>query len=89
MMTNQTNGQAGDQTPTPPTFEIVVSNIGSVGKCNNLVQANALYWQYVRISKAGNGRASGEDVTMFRNDEIHREYIGTLSQGRLSRGFDA
>ena len=64
-------------------YEIVVGNIGSVGVYNNPVQANAVYWQYVRTSKETNGRASGENVVLFKDDEISKEYFGSKDKGEI------
>lgn len=61
-------------------FEVIVSNIGTVYSGNNYMQAMAKFGSYVKDSKANYGRAAGEQVTLFHNGEIKREYEGTLNK---------
>ena len=61
-------------------FQVVVGNIGQVYDGSNIMQADAAYWRYVKLSKAGEGRAAGESVTMFHKGEIKREFFGALEQ---------
>ena len=62
------------------TYDVVVGNIGTVytGGCHRF--ADEHYSEYVTQSKTGYGRAGGEDVTILKNGEIVREYIGTINQ---------
>jgi hypothetical protein len=56
-------------------FQVVVGNIGHVYDGSNYTQARAVYNQYVKLSRANYGRASGEPVTLFHRDEIRAEYF--------------
>jgi hypothetical protein len=58
--------------------EIIVGNIGSVYRGNNDTEALRVYNEYVEQSTTDYGRAAGESVTWFVNDEPFREYIGTI-----------
>ena len=57
-------------------FEVIVGNIGTVYSGNNFVKASSIFSTYKRRSKDGEGRAAGEDVTMFHNGEPRLEYVG-------------
>lgn len=59
-------------------YEVLVSNIGLVAHGDNAFNANTVYNTYVGQSKRGMGRVAGENVTMLRNGEIVKEYIGHL-----------
>lgn len=66
-------------------YEVVVGNVGTVYSGRSVTKAKAEYADYVRLSKAGApdgsaGRASGEDVTLFRDGEIWKEHVGFLSR---------
>lgn len=63
-------------------YEIVVGNIG-VLSITNLKEAKKVYREYVKMSKSGCSRASGEDVCLMkveynRTSEPIKEYFGTL-----------
>ncbi len=60
-------------------YEVVVGNIGTVYEGQNKDSARRAYGTYVRASQSGSGRGSGEDVTMFEDGEICREYTGSRS----------
>jgi len=64
-------------------YQVIVSNIGTVYWGTNGFEAIREYNQYVRLSKSGAGRASDESVTLFMDDEIYREHIGT-QEGEIS-----
>lgn len=62
-------------------IQVIVGNVGTVydGTVYNgpeMVRANSVYRDYVLQSKSGKGRAAGENVTMLKNGEIHKEFIG-------------
>jgi hypothetical protein len=59
-------------------WEVIVSNMGRVHEGTNGKQANVIYREYVRQSRADIGRASGESVTLICNDEPVLDYRGTL-----------
>ena len=60
-------------------FEVIVGNIGTVYDGDNRGLADQDFAAYVRLSKAGYGRASGEDVTLFVDGEPEMEHDGWLS----------
>lgn len=70
--------------PEPPKvkndWQVVVGNIGTVYEGTNGFEALKTFRSYVKDSRTGYGKASGETVTMFKNGEIHRDYIGTIDQ---------
>jgi hypothetical protein len=68
----------------PSLYSVVVGNVGTVYAGDDVRLAHSTYWEYMRISQQPTGRASGEDVTMFMDGDIVREYIGTLSQDEFS-----
>lgn len=55
-------------------YEVVVGNIGTVYSGHSKAKATLEYNGYVRDSKFGPGRASGESVTLFIDGEIGRDY---------------
>jgi hypothetical protein len=59
-------------------YSVIVVNIGEVYRGNNRSEADRTYREYVSLSKAIAGRASGEDVTLFGNlaPDILAEYHG-------------
>lgn len=54
-------------------FKVHVANIGTVyeGDANEAVQ---IYSEYVHKSQMQEGRASSEDVYLFRDDDLIREF---------------
>ncbi len=61
-------------------WEVIVGNIGKVWSGTNGFIANRTYGLYIRHSKNGDGRAAGEPVTLFRDNEIRKEYTGTIKE---------
>ena len=61
-------------------YEVVVGNLGSVHAGSNGRTARQIFVDYCNASVKGWGRAAGESVTLFRDDEIVEEYIGTQSR---------
>lgn len=57
-------------------YQVICGNIGTVYDGNDMIAANRDYGEYKRQSISGRGRAGGETVTLFDNDEIWREHIG-------------
>ena len=64
-----------------PQFEVIVGNVGSVYRGTDGAEARKTYDEYVAWSQTDRGRAGGEDVTLFRDGEILREYSGSLVDG--------
>lgn len=65
-------------------YEVVVGNVGTVYRGRSIKKALKTFTDYVEASKSGApdghaGRASGEDVTLFRDDDIYKEHVGFLS----------
>ena len=61
-------------------YSVIVGNVGTVYEGVNGFTAYQTYDEYVGLSKRNTGRCAGEDVTLFNNNEIEREYIGTLNR---------
>jgi len=57
-------------------------NVGNVGNMDYTSKKLALecYNSYVTLSKNNVTRAAGESVTLFKDDDIIMEYIGTIDQ---------
>lgn len=64
--------------PILPTFSVIVGNIGTVYTGQYEGVAIASYEEYVNQSKQGYGRAAYDSVTIFRDNEIWREYHGQM-----------
>lgn len=61
-------------------YEVIVGNIGTVHRGNNLMVACAKFQSHKKDSKANYGRAAGEPVTLMDRGEPKLEYAGTLSR---------
>jgi len=60
-------------------YTVIVGNIGTVYNAENGKDANKTFNAYVKDSQNGYGKASGESVIMFKNDdEIVKEFIGVI-----------
>lgn len=60
-------------------FSIVVSNIGNVSEgLKSEKLAYEEFYNWVKHSKDSHGRASGEDITLFKDGEVIEEHIGFL-----------
>lgn len=57
-------------------YEVICGNIGQVHSGNNPSDANDMYDEFVRQSKANSGRAAGESVYLMEDGEIIAEYHG-------------
>jgi hypothetical protein len=57
-------------------YTVIVGNVGIVydGCCG--ITAEAVYWEYVAISRVGHGRAGHEQVVLYLNNEPIKEYEG-------------
>lgn len=56
------------------TYTVTVGNVGNID-CPTLKDAQRTYAEYVRQSKYGSGRASGEAVALCADGEPLREYF--------------
>lgn len=75
-------------------YEVIVGNIGLIYEGGNGNRARRQFNEYVRISLENYGRAAGESVTLFMNDEPIKEYIGArdwpvLVKREQRKGVDA
>jgi len=64
-------------------YQVIVGNIGRVYDGENERDARKAYDEYVFISKQATGRAAGEDVTLFMNDDILCEHDGYNSDRNI------
>ena len=55
-------------------YEVIVGNLGSVYSGANRKKATETFRAYAKQSKAGYGRAAGEEVWLLADDEIEREF---------------
>ena len=60
-------------------YDVVVGNIGTVYSGTSQSAAMGKYDEFVRQSKTNSGRAGGEDVILFKNGQIVKEYEGNLN----------
>ncbi len=58
-------------------YEVYCGNIGRVYESDSRDEANSVYDIYVGQSMDNYGRAAGENVTMFQDNEIVKEYYGS------------
>lgn len=58
-------------------YQVIVGNVGMVYDGPSAEEARSKFDVYVELSKSHVGRAGGEDVTIFLNDEIVREFAGS------------
>lgn len=62
-------------------YSVVVSNVGTVAdNMNNPILARKEYGEWVKAAKAPHGRASGENVTLFKDGEPVIEHYGTSEE---------
>ena len=66
-----------------PFWEVIVGNIGKVFEGSNGFQARVAYNSYVGMSKRNYGRASGESVSLWKDNEPFKEFIGRLDSDFL------
>jgi hypothetical protein len=59
-------------------YQVIVGNIGTVITTDNKTDAEAAFNEYKAQSESNVGRAGGEPVTLFQDDEIVKEHYGTL-----------
>jgi len=64
-------------------YHVIVGNVGTVYEGTNGFIAIKEYNSYVGISKNGIGRAGGENVTLIKNDDIYKEFIGSLESEEM------
>ena len=62
------------------SYQVIVSNVGTVYDGANKVEANKAYAAYKADSVNAIGRAAGEDVTLMMDGEPYQEFIGALSE---------
>ena len=57
-------------------YEVIVGNIGKVHEGMVGTVANQIFKDYVLKSILGAGRASGEDVSLWKDNEPIKEHVG-------------
>ena len=57
-------------------YQVIVGNIGTVYAGGNAREARKTFAAYIDKSHSRQGRASGESVTMLKDDAIVSDYIG-------------
>lgn len=62
---------------------VVVGNLGTTYLGSSMKTALEHYREYRQQSKTGYGRVAGENVTLLLNNEILKEYVGTLSKNEI------
>ena len=65
-------------------YTVIVGNIGTVYNGTNGFTAVKEYNSYIGLSKQPYGKASGESVTLLKDGEVYKEYIGTIDQEQLN-----
>ena len=63
-----------------PTYEVIVGNIGRVYRGTSLLDSESTFNHYVSLSVLGQGRAAGESVTLFKDDEIVSEHVQVCTE---------
>jgi hypothetical protein len=61
-----------------PFYEVVVGNVGKVYEGSNYKSALRAYGNYVRASQLGHGRAGGESVSLWKDNEPIKEHVGRI-----------
>lgn len=64
-------------------YQVVVGNVGTMDYTSKRLAIDC-YKTYVTMSITNQTRAAGESVTLFCNDEIIMEYIGTIDEDILN-----
>lgn len=57
-----------------PMYEVIVGNVGCVYRGECPLKADVAFHSYVKISRAGIGRAGNETVTKLRNGNVIQEH---------------
>jgi hypothetical protein len=60
-------------------YQVIVGNIGTVYNGHSGKRAVSTFLHYVLESERKIGRAAGEPVTLMRDSEPIREYLGTVT----------
>ena len=61
--------------PKAKKCSVNVGNIGEVVSDVSHTKALQKFKEYVRLSKQGTGRSGGEEVTLFCDGELEKDYI--------------
>lgn len=56
-------------------YEVYVGNVGCAHRGHDGLIALGEFDMWVEISKSTNGRASGEEVSLFKDGELIKDYI--------------
>jgi hypothetical protein len=60
-------------------YTVIAGNIGTVCETYSHKIAEQTYQLYVDYSNRGYGRVSGEDVILFRDRDVVKEYTGKIN----------
>lgn len=66
---------------SPHTYEVTVSNVGSIHTGTNPVEARKHYGEAKQMSLDNYGRWAGESVTLWRDGEPYLVFTGSLENG--------
>ena len=64
----------------PAYFETIVGNVGCVYHGTNHFDALAEFNRYASMSRKGYGRVAGEDVALFKDGNLIKEYVGQYAR---------
>lgn len=59
-------------------YTVIVKNIGTVHDGPDIIVAEQVFKDYATLSQLQYGRAAGEDVTLYKDDNPSIEYFGSL-----------
>lgn len=71
-----------------PSYQVIVSNIGTVCDTRDRAEAMGCFNEYVDIVSSPRGRASGESVTLMSDGEILKEYQNEFQSHRQGTRHD-
>lgn len=62
-----------------PLYNVIVGNIGRVYSGNG-TEAMRVFATYKALSLDNYGRAAGESITIFKDGEIVKEFVGSINK---------
>lgn len=66
-------------------YTVVVGNVGNVYSGKSKKEAAGVFEDYKNLSKMKSGRASGEDVSMFEDDELIASHDAVNTKSKPSK----
>jgi hypothetical protein len=61
-------------------WEVIAGNVGTIYNGRSKRDALNMFRTYCRKSRISEGKVAGEDVTVFKDGEIFREYRGHYTE---------